>query len=103
LKTITLNDYIPTQANTQFVSFFLLNARELLSIRLRFLSSEVITDGFVEQQKMVLQVDKRASEHARLLFTRSCGHIPIDFHTHDVHFMDLTDPFDCDCPKQCWS
>ena len=51
MKRITLDAYIPTQANTEFVTFFLLNARELLSIRLRFMSSKVLSDGFVEQQK----------------------------------------------------
>jgi hypothetical protein len=67
------------------------------------MSSKVLSDGFAEQQKMAFQVDKRASERARLLFTTSCDHIPLNFHTHDVHFMDLADPFDCDCPKPCYS
>ena len=74
-----------------------------MSIRLKFISSMVLTDGYVEEQKKEFQVGKRASEHAGLLFTTYCGHNPVNFMTQDVHSMDLTDPFDCDCRKQCWS
>ena len=52
LKTITLERYVANRANTRFVTFFLLNARLLLSIRLKFISSMVLTDGYVEEQKM---------------------------------------------------
>ncbi|XBI17851.1 hypothetical protein VPH35_059791 [Triticum aestivum] len=103
LKTITLERYVANRANTRFVTFFLLNARLLLSIRLKFISSMVLTDGYVEEQKKEFQVGKRASERAGLLFTTYCGHNPVNFTTQDVHSMDLTDPFDCDCRKQCWS
>ena len=63
-----------------------------MSIRLKFISSMVLTDGYVEEQKKEFQVGKRASERARLLFTTYCGHNPVNFTTQDVHFMDLTDP-----------
>ena len=102
MKTITLERYVANHANTRFVTFFLLNARLLLSIRLKFISSMVLTDGYVEEQKKEFQVDKRASERAGLLFT-TYGHNPVNFTTHDVHSMDLTDPFDCDYQKQCCS
>ena len=42
---------------------------------------------------------KRASERVGLLFTTYCGHNPVNFMTQDVHSMDLTNPFDCDCQK----
>lgn len=51
MKTITLERYVANRANTRFVTFFLLNARLLLSIRLKFISSMVLTDGYVEEQK----------------------------------------------------
>ena len=51
MKTITLERHIANRANTRFVTFFLLNARLLLSIRLKFISSMVLTDGYVEEQK----------------------------------------------------
>ena len=51
MKTITLERYVANRANTRFVTFFLLNVRLLLSIRLKFISSMVLTDGYVEEQK----------------------------------------------------
>ena len=103
LRTITMEGYASNHANGSFVTFFLLNARLLLSIRLKFISSMVLMDGYVEEQKKEIQVSKRASERAGLLFTTYCGHNPVNFTTQDVHSIDLTDPFDCDCRKQCWS
>ena len=51
MKTITLERYVANCANTRFVTLFLLNARLLLSIKLKFISSMVLTDGYVEEQK----------------------------------------------------
>ena len=51
MKTITLERYVANRANTRFVTFFLLNARLLLSIRLKFSSSMVLTDGYVKEKK----------------------------------------------------
>ena len=51
MKTITLERYVANRANTRFVTFFLLNARLLLSNRLKFISSMVLMDGYVEEQK----------------------------------------------------
>ena len=71
--------YASKQANRSFVAFFLLNARLLLSMRLKFFNKRFLTDGHVEQQKNKFQVDKWASQHARLLFTTTCSHPIIDF------------------------
>ena len=49
LKTIMLEGYVATHANTRFVTFFLLNARALLSIRLKFINNEVLMDGHAEE------------------------------------------------------
>ena len=92
--------YASNQANRSFVTFFLLNARLLLSMRLNFYSKRFLTDEHVEQQKKKFQVDKWASKHARLLFTTSCRHPKIKKFAHDVDFMDQTDPFVCDCKKE---
>ena len=46
-----LEQFVANHANTRFVTFFLLNVRLLLSIRLKFVSSMVLTDGYVEEQK----------------------------------------------------
>ena len=69
METITLERYVANRANTRCVTFFRLNARLLLSIRLKFVSSMVLTDGYVEEQKKEFQVGKRASEHVGILFT----------------------------------
>ena len=58
MKTIVLERYVANRANTRFVTFFLLNARLLLSIRLKFIRSMVLTDGYVEEQKKEFQVGK---------------------------------------------
>ena len=52
MKTITLERYVASILPAErFVTFFLLNARLLLSIRLKFISSMVLTDGYVEEKK----------------------------------------------------
>ena len=58
MKTITLERYVANRANTRFVTFFLLNVRLLLSIRLKFISSMVLTDGYVEEQKRSFRCSK---------------------------------------------
>ncbi len=51
LRTITMGRYASNQANRSFVTFFLLNARLLLSTRLKFYRKRFLTDGHVEEQK----------------------------------------------------
>ena len=92
--------YASNQENRSFVTFFLLNARLLLSMRLNFYSKRFLTDEHVEQQKKKFQVDKWASKRARLLFITSCSHPGIIFFAQDVDFMDQTYPFVCDCKKE---
>ena len=46
-----MDGYASNQANRSFVTFFLLNARLLLSMRLKFFVKRFLTDGHVEQQK----------------------------------------------------
>ena len=92
--------YASNQANRSFVTFFLLNARLLLSMRINFYSKRFLMDEHVEQQKKKFQVDKWASKRARLLFTISCRHPEIYFFAQDVDFMEQTDPFVCDFKKE---
>ena len=93
--------YASNQANRSFVTFFLLNARLLLSMGLKFYSKRFLTDEHVEQQKKKFQVDKWASKRARLLFTTSCRHPKINFFAQDVDFMYQINQFVCDCEKEC--
>ena len=95
-----MEGYASNQANRSFVTFFLVNARLLLSMRLKFYNKKFLTVGHVEQQKKKFQMDKWASKHARLLFTTSCSLRAINFYAQDVDFMDQTDPFVCDCEKE---
>ena len=46
-----MEGYASNQANRSFVTFFTLNARLLLSMRLNFYSKRFLTDEHVEQQK----------------------------------------------------
>ena len=89
----------PTMQNTSFVTFFMLNGRTLLSVRIKFFDKKFLTAACVEQHQKKFQVDLRASDHAQLLFTTACHHVPIEFLAGDLDFMDQTDPFDCDCRK----
>ena len=95
-----MEGYASNQANRSFVTFFLLNARLLLSMRLNFYRKRFLTDEHVEHQNKKFQVDKWASKRAWLLFTISCRHPEIIFFAQDVDFMDQTDPFVCDCKKE---
>ena len=54
----------------------------------------------LNSKKNKFQVDKWASEHARLLFTTTCGHVPTNYLARDFDFVDQTDPFVCDCEKE---
>ena len=95
-----MEGYASNQANINFVTFFLLNARLQLSTRLKFHRKRFLTDGHIEQLKKKFQVDKWACKRVWLLFTTSCSHPGIIFFAEDVDFMDQTDPFVCDCKKE---
>ena len=99
MKTVTLEGYASNNANTSFVTFFMLNARALLSARVKFFDKKFLTAASVEHHKKKFQVDLRASDRARLLFIIDCHHGPVEFLAQDLYFMDQTDPFDCDCRK----
>ena len=99
LKAVTLEGYASKNANTSFVTFFMLNARALLSVRIKFFNKKFLTAAGVEQHKKKFHVDLRAYDRAWLLFTTACHHGPVDFLGRDLDFMDHTDPFDCDCRK----
>ena len=70
-------------------------------MRIKFFDKKFLTAAGVEQHKKNFQVDLRASNRARLLFTIACHLVPVEFLAEDLDFMDQTDPFDCDCRK-CW-
>ena len=51
MKIVTLEGYASNNANTSFVTFFMLNVRTLLSVRIKSFDKKFLTDGHVEQQK----------------------------------------------------
>ena len=51
LKTITLEGYASNSANTSFFTFFVLNARARLSMRIKFFNKKFLTVLYVEQHK----------------------------------------------------
>ena len=46
LKTVTLQKYVHRKKNIEFATFFILNAKELETMRLKFHSPPDITEGF---------------------------------------------------------
>ena len=97
LRTLTLEDYEVTDANTEFVTFFILNARMLLTIRLKFGLRRDFTREFYKRQEEALQMDKRASNCAKLKLTTTCKHMHMDLKNTGVEYLDLPDPFNCGC------
>ena len=100
MKTVTQEGYASNNANTSFVTFFMLNVRALLSVRIKFFDKKFLTAASVEQHKKKFQVDLRPSDRACIIFTTTCRHHgPVDLWYRDLDFMDRTDPHDCDCQK----
>ena len=73
-----MDGYASKQANRSFVTFFMLNARALLSVRIKFFDKKFLTAASVEQYRKKFWVDLRASDRARLLFTTDCHHGPVE-------------------------
>ena len=69
-------------------------------MRIKVFNKNFLTDGHIEQHKKKFQVDKRASECARLLFTTTYRHMRVNFLAQDVDFRYETDTFVCDFQKQ---
>ncbi|XP_073362387.1 uncharacterized protein [Aegilops tauschii subsp. strangulata] len=70
LNTVKLEQYVHCKKNIEFATFFILNAKELETMRLKFLSPpDNITEGFYEHQEEVLQWGNKASRSARLILS----------------------------------
>lgn len=94
LKTIVLGYYRGIQAQVNFVTFFILNARLLESIRLE-VDSRDYNDRFFAEQCRMLQMEKRVSRGAQLCVTTGYHHDVSS--TAGLNDLDLVDPFACRC------
>jgi hypothetical protein len=97
LKTVTLDDYEPYLVNIEFVRFFVLNASKLETMRLNYRFHQDFTEEFYEKQQKDLLWHKKASERARLILSAACKHRFFYLKLTRVEYLDLTDPFSCDC------
>jgi hypothetical protein len=94
LKTIVLKQYRGIRSQVNFASFFLLNARELESMRLEVGASDC-NEAFFAEQYAMLQMEKRASRGARLHFIKKlCTH---PMYVDHVRELSVADPFECRC------
>jgi len=66
LKTVMLEDYEKSGKNTEFVRFFILNAMELETMRIKFRFPSNFTQEFYEQQQKLFLWENKASKHAHL-------------------------------------
>ena len=63
----------------------MLNARALLSVRIKFFDNKFLMVASVEQHKKKFQVDLRASDRARLLLATTCRrHGPLDIFCTEI-------------------
>ena len=98
LKTLTLENYEVTKNNTEFVKFFVLNAKMLQSIRLKFIPSrKVCVPEFYRKQEIKFEMDKRAYKCATLTIGRVCEHLNFDISNMHLDCLSLREPFDCKC------
>ena len=89
-----LNNYRGIRSEVNFATFFVLNAKMLESMTFEC-QRDSVTDRFLAEQHLLLQLEKRVSRCARVYFTtKRCEH---DFmHINHVHDLSKTDPFECE-------
>ena len=97
MKIVTLDDYEPFLVNIEFVRFFVLSASKLETMRLNYRYHQDLTKEFYEKHQKDLLWHKKASERARLILSGACKHRFFYLKLTRVEYLDLTDPFRCDC------
>ncbi|TVU03695.1 hypothetical protein EJB05_50759, partial [Eragrostis curvula] len=95
LKTVVLEPNEFMDSHVDIASFFILNAKELELMRLGVKRCDYNEEFFAEHRRL-LEMDKRASQRARLEFALEiCPHDYL--HIEHVRDLSLTDPFECPC------
>ena len=98
VKRVTLEDYVSSQSYIEFATFFVLSAKDLETISIKFISPpEEFRGVFYKEQQRVLKWHKKASKHARLRLSPSCTHMHQYLRDRSVEYLDLTDPLRCAC------
>ena len=100
LKTVTLADYEKNRKNTEFVRFFILNAMELDTMRIKFRFPSDFVQEFYEQQQKLFLWENKASKHAHLKLSACWNHLCLDLKHRRLECLDLSDPFTCACWTQ---
>ena len=100
LKTVILEDYEKSRKNTEFVRFFILNATELETMRIKFRFPSDFVQEFYEQQQKLFLWENKVSERAHLKLSACCNHLCLDLKHGRVECQDLSDPFTCACWTQ---
>jgi hypothetical protein len=96
LKTIVMANYWGTAEQSEFVTFFVENARNLESMRFVVPSCFYGDKNWIRRQHIQLKLDKSSSRGATFTFIdNQCHHNMI----HVLRASDLSaaDPFDCNC------
>ena len=93
LKTVVLTNYQGIRSQVNFATFFVLNAKMLVSMSFQCQNYSA-SESFFAEQHQLLQLEKRASRCARFYFTnQKCRH---EFmHINHAHDLSITDPFEC--------
>uniref|UniRef100_A0A0E0LJB4 Uncharacterized protein n=1 Tax=Oryza punctata TaxID=4537 RepID=A0A0E0LJB4_ORYPU len=95
LKTVVLANYNGAKSQINFVTFFVLNARMLESLRL-MVDAYNYKEYFFIEQHWLLEMDNRVSRQAQIDFTCDrCRQGLI--HVRHVKDMFTSDPFICHC------
>ena len=98
LKTVSLEDYVRSGSYAEFAMFFVLSAKDLETMTIKFTSPPAeFTGVFYEKQQRVLEWHRRASKRARLRLSSSCSHARPHLRKRSVEYLDLTVPFRCGC------
>ena len=98
VKRVTLEDYVSSQSYIEFATFFVLSAKDLETITIKFISPpEEFTGVFYKEQQRVLEWHRRASKCVRLRLSSSCSHVRSLLRNMSVEYLDLTVPFRRGC------
>ncbi|KAF8731661.1 hypothetical protein HU200_015589 [Digitaria exilis] len=97
LKKLVLLGHKGTESYANFVTFFIMNARRLETVR--FVGdTNMENEEFIAKQHKLLQLHKRASIGAQFYFKTSRCHYR-HAHIDHVHDLSIPDPFECTCSK----